>query len=112
MIVIKRLHDYFQQIRHQVQLAVFLLTMGIGLQFYVYVKQASGPDAITVQRSPGVEGFLPIGALMGWKHFLLTGNWDMVHPAAMVILGYAVLLSFFLRKTFWRFLWQVVLFFH
>ena len=51
-----------------------------------------------VQRPPGVEGFLPIGALMGWKHFLLTGNWEIVHPATMVILGYGVLLSFFLQK--------------
>jgi polyferredoxin len=47
-----------------------------------------------------VEGFLPIGALMGWKRFLLTGRWDAVHPAAMVILGFAVLLSFVFRKAF------------
>jgi len=100
VIIKKYLKEYFRQTRHQVQLAILLLTLGIGVQFNLYVKQASGPNAITIQRPPGVEGFLPIGALMGWKHFLMTGNWDIVHPAAMVILGYAVMLSFFLRKTF------------
>ncbi|KJS32948.1 MAG: hypothetical protein VR64_05160 [Desulfatitalea sp. BRH_c12] len=82
------------------QLAILLVTVGIGLQFYVYVRQALGTQAITVQRPPGVEGFLPIGALMGWKQFFLTGRWDAVHPAAMVILGWAVVLSFVFRKAF------------
>jgi len=77
-----------------------MLTLAIGLQFYLYVRQAAGSGAITVQRPPGVEGFLPIGALMGWKQFLLTGQWDSIHPAAMVILGWAVGLSLLLRKSF------------
>jgi polyferredoxin len=47
-----------------------------------------------------VEGFLPIGALMAWKRFALTGVWDPVHPAGMVILGFACLVSLLLRKAF------------
>lgn len=82
------------------QVAILLITLAIGLQFYLYVRQAYGDGQITVQRPPGVEGFLPIGALMGWKQFALTGRWDMIHPAAMVILGWAVLISFLLRKSF------------
>ncbi len=91
---------YLKQPRHLFQLAVLLLTLAIGLQFYFYVRQASGTGAITVARPPGVEGFLPIGALMGWKQFALNGQWDAVHPAAMVILGWAVALSLLLRKSF------------
>ena len=53
-----------------------------------------------MQRPPGVEGFLPIGALMGWKLLLTTGIWDPVHPAAIVILGFAGLISFLFRKSF------------
>jgi polyferredoxin len=83
-----------------VQAAALALTLAIGLQFYAYVRQAAGSGAISVQRPAGVEGFLPIGALMGWKQFALTGQWDPVHPAAMVILGWAVLLSLLLRKSF------------
>lgn len=37
---------------------------------------------------------------MGWKLFLLTNIWDPVHPAAMVILGFAAVISFALRKSF------------
>lgn len=100
VLIIKHLHNYFRKTRHQIQFAILLFTFGIGVQFYLYVKQVSGAGAITILRPPGVEGFLPIGALVGWKHFLLTGQWDRVHPAAMVILGYAVLISFLVRKAF------------
>lgn len=87
-------------LRNWVQLGIFILTIAIGLQFSIYVFQAFTTDAITVQRPPGVEGFLPIGALMGWKLFFTTGIWDPVHPAAMVILGFAGLISLLLRKSF------------
>jgi len=77
------------KIRHRVQMVFFVLTVAIGLQFLIFVYQALHNDAITVPRPPGVEKFLPIGALMGWKFFVASGTWDPVHPAAMVILGFA-----------------------
>ena len=92
--------QYFKRPRHVLQLIVLMVTIGIGIQFYLYVRQATGQGAVTIQRPPGVEGFLPIGALMGWKYFLQTGQWDRVHPAAMVIFGWAVLLSVLFRKGF------------
>ena len=91
---------YSWGLRNYVQLGVFLLTVGIGIHFFIYVHQAAGEGAITLSRPAGVEGFLPIGALMGWKLFLLTGKWDPVHPAAMVILGFAGAISLGLRKSF------------
>ncbi len=91
---------YPWSLRNWVQLAVFVLTIAIGIQFYYYVIQVSGIGDVTIPRPPGVEGFLPIGSLMAWKHFLLTGHWDMVHPAGMVIIGFAILISWLLRKTF------------
>lgn len=89
-----------QSRRHQLQLAIFVITVLIGVQFFFYVWQATGKAAVTIPRPPGVEGFLPIGALMAWKRFFLTGQWDSVHPAAMVLLGFAALLSLLLRKSF------------
>ncbi|UCG22286.1 MAG: 4Fe-4S binding protein [Deltaproteobacteria bacterium] len=91
---------YSWGLRNYVQLGVFLVTIAIGIHFFIYVHQAAGEGAITVSRPAGVEGFLPIGALMGWKLFLLTGIWDPIHPAAMVILGFAAVISFALRKSF------------
>jgi len=87
-------------IRNWIQLGVFLITVGIGFQFFIFVHQASGNGAVTVLRPPGIEGFLPIGALMGWKLFVQTGIWDPIHPAAMVILGFAGVISLALRKSF------------
>ncbi|MBT4640762.1 MAG: hypothetical protein HOC09_18225, partial [Deltaproteobacteria bacterium] len=78
------------QVRHWVQLIVFLLTLAIGFQFFLYVRQATGNGPITIARPSGVEGFLPIGALMGWKRFFTNAKWDEIHPAAMVIFGYAM----------------------
>lgn len=93
-------HLYPWRFRNSVQLGVLLLTLCIGFQFFIYVVQASGPGMIKVSRPPGVEGFLPIGALLGWKLFVSTGFWDDVHPASMVFLGFAGLISFLLRKSF------------
>ena len=86
--------------RNWVQLGIVVLTLAIGFQFFIYVMQATGEGEITVDRPPGVEGFLPIGALMAWKLFFVTGIWDPVHPAAMVILGFSALISLILRKSF------------
>ncbi len=87
-------------VRNWIQLGVLAATIGIGLQFYLHVLQAGSGGAVTVARPAGVEGFLPIGALMGWKRFLVNGRWDTVHPAGMVILGFAALVSLLARKSF------------
>ena len=86
--------------RNWVQLCIFILTIAIGMQFFGYVRQLSGEGPVTIERPAGVEAFLPIGALMGWKLFVLTGIWDPVHPAAMVLLGFAGQVSLVLRKAF------------
>ncbi len=96
----EKIDSYSWRFRNSVQLGILLLTLGIGVQFFIYVLQATSVGAIEVPRPPGVEGFLPIGALLGWKLFLTTGVWDDVHPAAMVILGFAGLISLLLRKSF------------
>jgi len=83
-----------------VQMAVLLLTLAIGVQFALFWSQVSGLQAVTVPRPAGVEGFLPIGGLMAWKQFVFSGHWDRVHPAAMVILGFAALISLLLHKAF------------
>lgn len=97
---LQKAKPYSWSLRNYVQLTIFLVTIGIGIHFFIYFLQASGDGAITVSRPAGVEGFLPIGALMGWKLFVLTEIWDPVHPAAMVILGFAGLISLTLRKSF------------
>lgn len=91
---------YQWSLRNWVQTAVFLLTLAIGIQFALFIHQVEQGGPVTVQRPPGLEGFLPIGSLIGWKRFFLEGVWDHVHPAGMVILGFAILVSFLWKKSF------------
>lgn len=86
--------------RFVVQTSFFIVTIIMGFRFYFYVQQAADNGLMTLSRPAGVEGFLPIGALLAWKRFILTGQWDTIHPAAMVIFGYALFISFVFHKAF------------
>lgn len=98
--IILNKNKFLNGLRNWIQLTVFILTLSTGFQFYIYVSQAVNEQTITVPRPEGVEAFLPIGALMGWKQFFTTGIWDTTHPAAMVFIGFAVFISLMLRKVF------------
>jgi polyferredoxin len=91
---------FLSSLRNRFQLAVFILTLVVGVQFFLFVDQAGSGGAITIPRPAGVEGFLPIGALLAWKRFLISGVWDPIHPAAMVILLFTAVISFLFHKAF------------
>ena len=87
-------------LRQKLQLIVFFLTIAIGIQFSIFIYQTTQSPDPRVIRPPGIEAFLPIGGLTSWKLFFTTGNWDDIHPAAPVMLGFAVMLSLIMRKAF------------
>src|SRR5512139_3567642 len=72
--------------------AFFLL---VGVEFHSFVAQVASGGPVTAHRPPAVEGFLPISALMSLKYWLLTGNYDEVHPAGLAILIAALVSAFF-----------------
>ncbi len=72
----------------------------VGIEFHAFYRQAVSGGPIAAHRPPAVEGFLPISALLGLKHFLLTGNYDDVHPAGLTILIAAIVSSLLARKVF------------
>ena len=76
--------------------AFFLLA---GYEFHLFYTQIVAGAAVTARRAPAVEAFLPISALMSLKYFLLTGNFDEVHPAGLVILVAALVSAFLARKV-------------
>ncbi|HEY5764666.1 MAG TPA: 4Fe-4S binding protein, partial [Candidatus Deferrimicrobiaceae bacterium] len=88
------------KIRWAVQAAFLLFFVLIGIEFHSFYRQVVSGGPITAHRSPAVEGFLPISALVGLKRFLMTGHYDPVHPAGLTILIAAILSSFFARKVF------------
>jgi len=84
---------------HLAQWFFFLVTLYIGWQFVLFCRFAAGlgPEAA---RPAGVEGFLPISALLGLRHALGTFSWDPVHPAGLAIFLAALVMGLLFRKAF------------
>ena len=90
-----------QTIRFWIQVAVVLLCLWIGVEFYHFVKylETSGLEG-SAYRPPGVEGFLPISSLMSLYLFLISGDIHPAHPAGLFILLAAIIVSFVIGKSF------------
>ena len=87
--------------RTLVQWAFFAWVIFIGVRFGMFVRHfESYGTASFVARPPGVEGFLPIGALAGVKHWFASGVINPIHPAAVVIFLSVVLMSLLAKKSF------------
>lgn len=85
--------------RHAVQ-AGFLLTIClIGWQFTRWVHGLQVGQTVGT-RPPGVEGFLPIAALLSLRHLFSTGEVHPVHPAGLVIFVLILLMGFLAKKAF------------
>lgn len=77
--------SYIRKIRYAVQWGILALTVYAGIKLYFFALQFSAGNS-SLSRPPLVDGFLPIGALMGLRLWLEEGVFDPVHPAALVIL--------------------------
>jgi polyferredoxin len=88
-------------IRIAVQWCFLFWVVGIGIRFGMFVNSAErGLTAPLISRPPGVEGFLPIGALTSLKYWLITGKIHTVHPAALVIFLAILFMSLLAKKSF------------
>jgi len=93
--------DRSQTLRRTFQLGFLLLNLWIGFQFYVFVRYyESGGQGSLASRPPGVEGWLPIAALMNLKALLVTGEVPRLHPAGMFLLIAFLAISCVARKSF------------
>ena len=90
-----------QKTRMYIQFGFLLLIMWIGYEFYGFV-QYHQTDWKTqyFSRPPGVEGFLPISALLSLKYWLITGIINDIHPSGMILLIIIIAVSFLLKKSF------------
>jgi polyferredoxin len=99
--IVWRLKYDSQFLRSTVQLAFVLLCLWIGLEFYLFVRWGESAGATPfVGRPPGVEGFLPIGALMSLKYWIDTGVLNQIHPSGLFILIAILAVSVLLKKAF------------
>ncbi len=96
-----RIKNDSQYLRLHVQIAFTLLVLWIGVEFIAFVHWLeSGGVGAEATRPPGVEGFLPLSALISLKHWWLTGSLNLVHPSAVFILLAIVAISVLLKKSF------------
>jgi ferredoxin len=98
---IRRLKEDSQFLRSVIQAAFIILCVWIGIEFHFFVKWGLSEGAEVYRtRPPGVEGFLPISALISLKYWLQTGVINGVHPSGMFILLAVVGVSLALKKAF------------
>jgi len=80
----------------------------LGVQFALFVRHFESGGALPYYaRPPAVEGFLPIGALVSVKAWLVSGYLDPVHPAARVLFLTFLAMALLTRKSFCSYLCPV-----
>jgi ferredoxin len=95
----RKWHRSFR-LRVLVQSGFALTCLVLGVEFWRFVAAArAGAEALPL-RPPGVEGFLPIGGLLGAVDWLYQGTLNAVHPAATVLLLTFLALALVARKSF------------
>jgi polyferredoxin len=88
-------------LRRIVQLAFAAWCGWIGVQFHAFMAWGqSGGVRPYAPRPPGVEGFLPISALMGTVDWIRSGTLNAIHPASVFILLAIVGMSLVVKKSF------------
>jgi polyferredoxin len=93
--------DRTQRWRRAFQIVFLLLNVAIGVQFWVFVRfYEAGGEGLYLPRPPGVEGWLPIAALMNLKATLLTGELPRRFPAGMFLLVAFLAITSLFRKAF------------
>ncbi len=85
--------------RHVVQAGFLLTVLLIGWQFRRFVHGLES-GLVVGTRPPGVEGFLPIAALLSLRHLFSTGEVHRVHPAGLVILLIVLALGLLAKRAF------------
>lgn len=85
--------------RHIVQAGFLLTILLMGWQFWKFVHGLEAGQVVGT-RPPGVEGFLPIAALLSLRHLFSTGEVHPVHPAGLVILLLVLALGVLAKRAF------------
>ena len=75
-----------QLVRKVVQLSFLTTIILIGIQFAMFVGQLEAGREPSLGRPPGIEAFLPISSLISLKYWLVSGHFNLIHPAGLMIL--------------------------
>ncbi len=87
------------RVRRAVQWIFLMITLYTGWRFvrFVHFLQHGGHE---VSRPPGVEAFLPISSLISLKYWILTGDFNTIHPAGLILFLAFLLMAWLIKKSF------------
>lgn len=92
--------EWIKTLRTIIQAGFALFCLYAGYRYYLFYLWGTGQSSTYVPRPPSVEAFLPISALVGLKRLILSGHYDMIHPAGLTIFLAALCIGLLLRKGF------------
>lgn len=93
--------DNIQRWRFYAQAFSTLISLWIGVQFYLWTKKIEGVVLWQwVPRPPGVEGWLPIGAIVSLRYWIESYVFNYVHPAGLIIFLFILASAFLFKKGF------------
>lgn len=90
-----------QMVRQVIKAMFLLFLLFTGLRFYQFYShfETMGQQPF-IPRPSAVEGFLPISALVAFKVWITSGEFDHIHPAGLVLFTFIVGSGIFFRKSF------------
>ncbi|HEY6873768.1 MAG TPA: 4Fe-4S binding protein [Geobacteraceae bacterium] len=95
------INRFMQPLRIAVAWGFLLFQLYLGVQFYRFVLYLrSGGTTSFVPRPDGIEGFLPISALVSLREWFLSGAINPVHPAGLVIFLAVIAVSLLFKRSF------------
>ncbi len=93
--------DNIQTWRFRAQLFSLVINIWIGVQFYLWVKKIELGDVLQwVPRPAGVEGWLPIGAIVSLRYWIESHVFNNIHPAGLIIFLFILGSAFLFKKGF------------
>jgi polyferredoxin len=85
--------------RSVVQLLTLAVIVWIGVEFVLWLNSVTTGEPV-VARPQGVEGFLPISALISLRYWWITGTISKIHPAGLTLLLLILTSALLLKKSF------------
>ncbi len=89
-----------QAVRRGIQFLFLIIVCFIGFRFSQFAGVLEKGMIPLVDRPPGVEVFLPIGALVSLKYFILTGIINDVHPSGFILFLIICSTALIIKKGF------------
>ncbi len=88
------------RVRRVMQWATAAVVIVIGWRFTLWVSAHLAGRNPSVSRPAGVEGFLPIDAMLALRHWLTSRVIDPVHPAGLAIFMGICIMSLVVARSF------------